>query len=147
MTSYRTAPAPPSAAARTGYLIAALVNAAMLYAALVRPGWQALPFLTPDTELVLGPVTLTLVVGIAADVVSFLVGSPVLRKAGDLVTTGVGLVAVVRVLSVFPFDFTGYRFDWSLVVRVLLVLGVVGSVIGLVVAAVSLVRLLAGGPG
>ena len=45
----------------------------------------------------------------------------------------------VRLLQVFPFDFSG-GFDWSLIVRILLVIGVVGSFFGAGAAVVRLLR-------
>ena len=38
---------------RTGYVIAVLVNLALLVGINVWPGWDAVPFLTGETELVL----------------------------------------------------------------------------------------------
>ena len=39
------------------------------------------------------------------------------------------LAATVRMWQVFPFDFGSSSFDWALLVRILLVLGIVGVVI------------------
>ena len=52
----------------------------------------------------------------------------------------VGLAAMVRLWQVFPFDLGGAGFDWDLVVRCALVLGMVGAVLGALVAVVHLVR-------
>ena len=65
-----------------------------------------------------------------------------LRAVGDIVTTGVGLAALVRLWQVFPVDFTVTAVDLDLVARWVLVLGIVGSVIGIVAAAARLVRAL-----
>ena len=42
---------PPVAARRFGYVLAALLNAVLLYAVNVWPGWESVPFLTADTAL------------------------------------------------------------------------------------------------
>ena len=58
------------------------------------------------------------------------------RDPGD---DGVRAAATARLLQVFPFDLSE---GWATVARVVLWLGVVGSVVGLFAAAVSLVRML-----
>jgi len=137
-TNARTERAPGR---RAGYVVAALLNAAMLYAVHAWPGWEALPFLTEETPQVLGLVTASIVAGLLANIV-YLVSDPAwLRTLGDLVTTSIGLAALIVIWQVFPFDFTAYSFDWELVARVLLVVGIVGSAIGILVAAGKLVRL------
>ncbi|PRX44300.1 hypothetical protein B0I33_112178 [Prauserella shujinwangii] len=127
-------------ARRSGYLVAALLSGALLYAAHAWPGWAAVPFLTERTDEVLGLVTATLVAGIAANV-AYLVRDPRwLRSLGDIVTTSIGLAALVRIWAVFPFDFGDPDVGWALVARVVLGFAVVGSAIGIAVSLVCLVR-------
>ena len=57
----------------------------------------------------------------------------------------VGLAAVVRLWQVFPFDFAAGS-AWVTIVRILLLLAMAGSVIGLVVQIVALGRAVAGRP-
>ena len=139
MTQQRSIPR-TTAAGSAGRLAGAVVNAALLGAVHVWPGWEVVPFLTAETPAVLGAVDAMLVAGIVVNLV--LVGRhPAwMTPAGTFVTSTVGLVATLRVLQVFPFAF-GPGFDWAPVVRVLLVLGVVGSAIGALVAVAQLVRL------
>jgi len=125
---------------RLGFVIGAVVNAALLWWVNVAPGWQVVPFLTADTRLVLGLVNASLAVGLVSNVVSAVLLHFRLRAFGDLVQNAVGLAAMVRLWQVFPFDLGGAGFDWDLVVRCALVLGMVGSVIGALVAVVHLVR-------
>jgi hypothetical protein len=115
-----------------------LVNALMLYLINRSPGWEAVPFLTGATVLVLGIVNASLIVGIVANLVYLVADPPRLKSLGDLVTTGVGLAAIVRVWQVFPFDLAGT--SWEVVVRVLLAVAAFGSVIAMLVAIVGLVR-------
>ncbi|MEG3616755.1 hypothetical protein [Isoptericola haloaureus] len=138
MTGTQTTARRPSAASRrVGYAVAVLVNGLLLVLIHGWPGWEAVPFLTPRTTEVLTAVDASIVVGIVANLVYLLADPPRLRALGDVVTTAVGLVAVVVVWRVFPFDFAG-TFDWALVVRILLVVAMVGSAIGIVVGLVRL---------
>lgn len=132
---------PGTAARRAGYLVAILVNAALLWLVNVSPGWQALPFLTNDLTEALPAVNAAMVIGIVADVVYIGADPPWLRAVGDIVVTSVGIVALVVLWRTFPFDFAGQTFDWEVLVRALLVLGIAGSAIAVVV---NLVRLVGG---
>jgi hypothetical protein len=145
MTVTQTRKRPTQASRRAGYVIGILVNLAMLYAINVWPGWEVLPFLTAELTLVLGLVNASVIVNIAANV-AYLVRDPAWFKAlGDAVTTTVGLLAMVRMWQVFPFDFGASTFDWELLTRILLGVGIVGSVIGIVVALVRFARGISGG--
>lgn len=135
---------PSVASRRAGYVVAAGINAAMLYLINLWPGWQVLPFLTDETPQVLGLVNASIAVGIALNLV-YALRDPVWLKAfGDLLTTAVGLAAMWAMWRVFPFDFAGSGVDWALVVRVGLVVGMVGSAIAMIVHVVRLVRAASG---
>lgn len=133
-----------SGSRRLGYLLAVLINAATLYVINVWPGWQAVPFLTGDTLLVLGLVNLSLVAGIIANLVNLVLDFAPVKALGDLVILGIGLAVLVRVWDVFPFDFQGSTFDWTLLVRVVLGVAFFGTIIGILVQIVVLVRSILG---
>jgi hypothetical protein len=132
-----TRPATGSSSARAGYVIGAVVNIAMLVAVNVWPGWEAVPFLTAETPDVLPLVSLSLASAVVANIVYLVNDAPWVRALGGLVTTGVGLAALVRILDVFPVVEGG---TVEVVARILLVVGLVGSVIGIVVQLVAFVR-------
>jgi hypothetical protein len=133
---------PPVAARRVGYLVAAGIHAVLLYLVNVSPGWQAVSFLTEDTRQVLGLVNVSLVAGLVCNLVYVFVDATWLRSLGDLLTTGIGLAVLVRLWQVFPFDFGDATVGWALVAHALLVVGIVGSAIGIVAQFVSLLRTL-----
>jgi len=132
-------------ARRAGYVVAVAVNAVLLYLINGRPGWEALPFLTADMAKALPLINLSLVAGIAVNLVYVIRDPRWLVAAGGVVTTGVGLAALARLWQVFPFDFAAGS-PWVTIARVLLLLGMAGSVIGLVVQIVALGRAVAGRP-
>jgi len=125
-------------ARRGGYALAILINGAVLYAVNVWPGWQALPFLTDDTGQILGLVNLSLVVGMFTNAVYLIVDHPRVKALGDLLTLCIGLAILVSVWQVFPFAFP-IGFDWNLIARILIVLSMIGSIIGIIVQLVILV--------
>jgi hypothetical protein len=123
-----------------GYAVGAVVNALVLVAVNWWPGWDAVPFLTADTRLVLGWVNASIVVGLLANLMYAVSDPPWLRALGDGVQNVVGLVAMVRLWQVFPVHFAPGGFDWELVARVFLGIGIVGASIAIVVALVRLAR-------
>ena len=125
---------------RVGYTAGAVVNALVWVAVNWWPGWDAVPFLTADTRLVLGWVNASILVGLLANLVYAVSDPPALRALGDGVQNVVGLVAMVRLWQVFPVHFGPGGFDWELVARVFLGIGIVGASIAIVVALVRLVR-------
>lgn len=132
---------PSSTVRRFGYLLAAVVNAALWYVINARPGWQIVPFLTEDTRRVLTLVNLSLLAGIVANVVYAVYDSFPLKSLGDLVTDGISLAVLIRAWQVFPFAFPASGFDWSLLTRVVLVVGIGGTGIAIAVHLVRLLRM------
>ena len=132
------------AARRFGYGVAVLVNLLLLWLANVWPGWQVLPFLDDRFVEVLPWVNASLAVGAVANLVNLIFDRRWVRAIGDLVSTFVGLLSLIVMWNVFPFDFGGTTFPWEAVVRTLLVIAIGGSAIAIVVAIVTLVRAVVG---
>lgn len=130
---------PSAAARRTGYGIAIALNVVLLYLINGRPGWDAVPFLTDATADVIPLVNASLVAGLIVNLVQLVHDPQWLVALGGMITTAIGSVALVRLWQLFPFDFGGTSFNWPLMARVALSLGLVGSLIGFVVQAVVLV--------
>jgi hypothetical protein len=131
MTTTRSPTKRPSRGARrTGYVFGIGINLLLLWLIEVWPGWSAVPFLTGDFRDVVWLVDLSLWAGAVANLV-YLVRDPRwLTKLGGAVTTAIGFVAALRLWQVFPFDLGDV---WTVVFQVLLVLGIVGSAIGVLV--------------
>jgi hypothetical protein len=138
------APARATSTRRGSAAAGVLANLVLLLLIHAWPGWEVVPFLTEETTQVLGLVNASLLTGIAVGLVQLVRTEAWLVPAGSLVTSAVGLAATVRVLTVFPFDLSP---GWETVVRVLLVLGVVGAAIGMLVALISLLRLVSAARG
>jgi hypothetical protein len=129
----------PVALRRVGHALAALVQLAMVYAVNWWPGWRSATFLTADAAQVVSLFNLAVVVGMVFNL-AYLVHDPTWFTAlGDAVTAGFGLAVFVRTWNVFPFSFTDTTIDWSLLLRVVLGLAIVGAAAGLFARCVSLI--------
>lgn len=131
---------PAATTRRFGYVVAVLVNAVLLYAANVSPGWEAVPFLTADAVLVMGLVNASIIVNLAANAAYLITDPPWFKALGTVLTSVVGFAAAARIWNVFPFDFTGSAVDWTLLVRIVLALALVGSAIGAIVSVVTVAK-------
>lgn len=132
----------PRSARRVGYVFAVLFNAAGLYLINVWPGWEAVPFLTGDTRQVLGIVNAVVLTTLAVNVVYLFTDPRWLVALGGLVTSVLGLIGLIRIWEVFPFDFDDSSVDWTLLFHIGLVIGVAGSCIAILVQLVQLTRAL-----
>jgi hypothetical protein len=82
---------------------------------------------------------------LACNLVYVFADPPWLRSLGGLLIAAVGVAVCVRLWQVFPFEFDDSGFDWAVVFRVLLVVGAVGSAVGVIVQSVAAVRAVLGG--
>jgi len=124
---------------KSGYLVAVAVNALLLFLLNRSPGWQAVPFLTDAMSRAIGVVNLSIAVGLVANLV-YIVWDPTWLKAlGDLTTTCAGVLAMLRIWQVWPFDFPAGS-PWNVLAHLALGLGLVGGVIGIVESTLRYVR-------
>jgi hypothetical protein len=135
-------PLPGQLSRRVGYAVAIVLCVVLLVLVNDVPGWQALPFLTEDFAAVLWLVNASLVAGVLANCVYVVHDPSWVRALGDVVTTSVGLAALVRLWQVFPVAFAETTVDLDLIARWVLAVGIAGSVVGIVAAAARLVRAL-----
>jgi hypothetical protein len=134
----------PTAARRFGYLVAIAVNGVLLWIVNQLLDWQWPGFLTEDFAQVVGLVSASFVVGMVVNA-GFLVvdrGRP--RALGDLANAAIGFAVSVRTWDVFPFDFAGYGTDWTWLFRLLLAVGILGTLVAIVV---NIGRLVTGNAG
>jgi hypothetical protein len=137
MSQTQTARRPSAAARRTGYVIAAGINAVLLWLIHGWPGWDAVPFLTQDMPRALVAIDASLIAGIVANVIQVWRDPPWMIKLCACVTLAFGLASLIAVYQVFPFSF-GPGFDWALLARILLILAIVGTAIALAVTVIQL---------
>src|SRR5690606_11985162 len=123
-----------------GYLVAVAILALVAYALNIWPGWESIPFVTGEAAAVMGVLNVGLIVGIVFNVVYIAFDPPRLKVFGDLVSTVIGLTVLVRLWRVYPVDFSGYGFSWDAVTRTLVVVGMIGSGVGILAQLVLLAR-------
>jgi hypothetical protein len=122
-----------------GYTIAILVNAVMLVFTLNIVEWGWFPFLTAEFSEVVPWISLSLIITILANLINLFDDGPSIRSAGQIAINLTGALATLRLWQVFPFDFSGYEFNWEITARIVLILAMVGSLAGLLAEVVKLV--------
>ena len=125
---------------RFGYAVAIAVNAVLLVVVNNLLEWGWFSWLTDDFELVVPLVNASLVATILVTV-AYLVYDPAWFKAATQILVNViGLGVIVRMLRVFPFDFSAYDFNWAAVARGVLIVGLLGVIAGTIAEVVKLIR-------
>ena len=126
---------------KVGYAIAIVLNGLLLYVVNNVLAWGWFPWLTDDFEQVLPILNVSIVVTMVVYTV-FLVYDPKwFKTVADIVTTSFSIAVFIRTWQVFPFDFSAYDFNWEAMVRVVIVLGLIGTSIAVIVNVVLLVRI------
>lgn len=125
---------------RSSYIAAIIVNAALIYLLNHLLEWNLLPFLTNDFVSVRGLIRLSLFVAIVINVVFLAFDPSWFRSVGRIVLSGFSLAVSILMYQKFPFDFAPYNFDWSLIVRVLIILAIGGSAVAILAELVRLVH-------
>ena len=125
---------------RSGYVAAIIVNAALIYLLNNLLEWNVLPFLTSGFETVRGVLRISLIVAIVFNALFLAFDPPWFRSTGRVVMGGLSLVVSVVMYRTFPFDFTPYDFDWSIIARVIIVIAIAGSAVAILVELVKLKR-------
>jgi uncharacterized membrane protein len=125
-------------ARKVGYLVAVLVNVIMLVIVNIRPGWQELSFLTGDFAGILWLVNLSMAFSAMVNLVYLWYDPAWFKSVSQVATSAISLAASLRILQVFPFDFSAYSFDWSALTRLALVLAIFGTAVSIVVELVRL---------
>lgn len=131
----------PTSASRVGHLLAAAGNVVLLWVShqLLDWGWPG--FLTDEFAGVLGLVTASFVASILVNLALVVHDKGRFEVLTEIITTWFALAVSLRLLDVFPFDFTGHATDWSGAVHGVLILLIAVTGVAMVV---NLVRLVAG---
>ena len=123
---------------KSGYVVAVAVNLIILILVNDRPGWRELPFLTADFAGILWLINLSIVASAVVNLAYLWYDPSWFRSVCQIGVTAIGLAAAIRLWQVFPFDFSAYSFNWTTFTRLLLALGIFGSIMAILVELVRL---------
>jgi hypothetical protein len=125
---------------RIGYIVTIIVNVIVLIILNQLLNWNLFSFLTQDFKNVLPIQNISLATTIIFNVAYLFYDPAWFTSLLGIVTNSLGLAVVIRYLSVFPFDFSEYSgFNWTVLARVLLIIGLVGCIIGIIAEALKFV--------
>ena len=123
---------------RVGYLVTVVIDGLLLWGAHQVLGWGWPPFVTGAWEDVLPVLTLSFAAAMVVNALWVVCDPAWFRHLGAIVLNLTGLVVLVRMWQVFPFDFASD--PWELLTRVVLVIAVIGSGISVLVNLYRAIR-------
>lgn len=124
---------------RFGYGVAIAVNVVMLFVVQNILDWGWFSFLTEEFSDVVPWISLSLGISILVNAVYLVDDRRVVKSTGQILINLVNIGVSYLILQVFPFDFSTYDFDWSIVARVVLIVAIVGSAFGAIAEVGKLV--------
>lgn len=128
-------------ARRIGYGVAIVVNVAMLVVVNNILDWGWFGWLTEDFNDVLPLINLSLAASMVSNAAYIANDGRVFKGIVELVVNTISLVAIIRLLQVFPFDFSAYSSTWETVTRSILIVAIVGTSLALLAQLAKLVRI------
>ena len=123
----------------TDYIFAVIFNIAFLVVVNKLPDWNIV-FITDSFPDVLWALNTSIAVSLAGNLILIFFHPRFLHHLLTAVFSGFGILATSVLLSVFPFEFAELVGEWlNILVRIVLIVGIVGSAIGVVVNIVKAV--------
>ena len=132
-------PAQPYRNKKLEYFVNIVINAIILIIVNEILNWGILPFLTQAFKRVLPIQNASLALNIAFYALFLFYDRNWFVSLLRVVLNAVSVAVAVRFLTVFPFDFSGSSFDWALLFRIFIVLGIVGLSFAIIVEFVKFI--------
>lgn len=134
----------PSQRRPAAYAAAIVANIVMVWVVNAIPGWNW-PFITADFPAVLWAANLSLGMQIAGNALLLFLHPRFVHHLVQAVLNAVSLLALIIVVTVYPFDFNSVLADaGDTVARVILYVAIGGTVIGILVNAFQAIGSLLG---
>lgn len=134
----------PPTGKRFGYVLAALINVALVYVVHNLLDWDVAPFLTADFDRVVPIVTVSLIATAVFNLIYVLYDPRWFKSLSQIGLLGISIAATAKMYQVFPFDFSAYEFDWETLTRVVMIIAIVGAAVGIITEFAKLARAVGG---
>jgi len=125
---------------RVGYVVAIAVNVAFLVIVNNVLEWGWFSWLTEELEDVLPIINVSLVASIIVNAVYVGYDASWFKALAELGLAVISLIVTIRLLQVFPFDFSTYEFGWGTLTRWLLGVAIFGICVAMIVQLTQLAR-------
>ena len=126
-----------------GYALAVAGNVLLLYLVNNLLEWEVPSWLTADFDQVLPILNASILVSIAVNAAFIGYRAQWFTSLGQVIMTAFSLAVIVRLRSVFPFDFAPYDFNWEGVTRGILVLLIIVLIISIIAEGAKALKALA----
>lgn len=125
---------------RFGYLVAIALNFGFTVVVNNILEWDVLPFLTSEFSRLVGFISLSIALTIAANVIYLAYDPAWFKSLTQIGLLLVSLAVTIRLYQVFPFDFSDYSIAWPQMTRWILIIAMAGTGIGILVEVGKLIR-------
>ena len=132
---------------QVGYALAVAGNLLLLFVVNNLLEWEFPPFLTADWDRVLPILNASIVVSIVVNAALITYRPEWFKSLGQVVMSAFSLAVIVRLRSVFPFDFSSSDFDWETATRWILLFMMVALVISIIAEGAKAIRAVTGSGG
>ena len=131
--------AKPRHSNKPDYIANIVANAIILMIVNQILNWGILPFLIQDFKQVLLIQNISIAMTIVFYAVFLFYDPEWFTALLKMVLNAVGIAVLARYLSVFPFDFSGSSFNWAVLFRVFIIIGIAGCAIAIIVEAAKFI--------
>lgn len=132
----------PARNKRVDYITAIIANVIILFVVNQLLNWNIFPFLTQDFDQVLPIQNISLAITIIFNALFLFYNPQWFEALLRMVMNGIGIAVVLSYMNTFPFDFSAYSFNFNVLARVMLFIGLIGCAIAMLVEAINFVRAL-----
>jgi len=119
-----------------GYIAAIIVNFILIWVFGQLPEW--LPFLTNSFFAVLPLFYISFIATVIANILFLAIDSRVFQGLAKVLLNAWGVVVMISLYFVFPFDFSHYsNANWGLILKIILLVGIFGTVLATIIEFVG----------
>lgn len=130
---------------RAGYVAAIIINLILLYVANNLLAWRV-PFITSEFVVPLQYLNISLIATAIANLLFFYYDPDWFLAISRTALNVIGVIVAYVFYTTFPFDFSSFGAEglFTLLARIALILGIVGSVIGVIAEGVKFMQAISG---
>ncbi|MEN8040961.1 MAG: hypothetical protein ABFR95_05605 [Actinomycetota bacterium] len=127
-------------AKRVGYSVMILIYIVSIWVIYNLLDWGWPPFLTEEWNDAIPYLVTAIVISLILTLPLFWYDPPWYKSTKEIITNLASIAVTIAVWRIWPFAFSDGGFPWETVVRIALIIGIAGPILGIISETVKLVR-------